>query len=773
VYYVRCSTRSSGASSKGTPEQAIRYITDAHDAERDPTYSHEELRYIARLDPGWKATLEGGRLPLVGLGALHGVSDQAALAREFAHACLPFHDRRGVTGYLSYTFTMPKEVSLLAEGHPREARQAMYAALQATLVAAFPGKRFKAVTTVHARNEAREVHYHAHVLIGKFAFDPVRRREYSLNSAAGGNTGKARVALLKNAWKEHLDAELKKRLGLAVAQAEPFGRPALTLPDGSYVPPLNRDSRRMLDKHLCFRYAEATETGAARTRVFRWTKLDETIYELASAKDGAGWSTDAFLELLPELRSRLKMYEARVRTLKAIGYLTETGQVTDAFSLHYRVHKGDDHPELQRLRADLHKMANRSDKPPPSGTGGGGPPGSVSPDRDVDLWLALHRHQTLIKRLERLGISPEEFKRLQSEARRHRPTPQVLAQLRAEVRREVATTLPPALPRTKGIIRAYWGMHRGRLVSYFLLTKGLLTLSPDTYNAIARRIREQAEFEYFYAREKKLALVGQRLSPLLWIGDMFMPAEVQRLRVAMERCQHLATMQRADEIFRERRAEVYREVRTAKLDELRAETQARAIERSPEVARQADRLRGEIAGTVASAQSRPLSGDAAAQLREGIGVLEAHRPEHSRQLAVWRGREEALLARLVEKLPDRHPTLGPELRKAAHLASWIGNLLAKERQARRGTVPPNLRSQERDIALANARFAAVGAPLPFPTAVLTSTPPAAISVAIATLRQRGFLTDGPDWSLRAAAAVEVSALVRKPLERIAEQDLDR
>jgi hypothetical protein len=317
-------------------------------------------------------------------------------------------------------------------------------------------------------------------------------------------------------------------------------------------------------------------------------------------------------------------------------------------------------------------------------------------------------------------------------------------------------------------------MHRGRLVSYFLLTKGLLTLSPDTYNAIALRIRKQAEFEYFYAREKKLALVGKRLSPLLWIGDMFMPAEVQRLRVAMERCQHLATIQRADEVFRERRAEVYGEARTAKLDQLRAENQARVIERSPEVARQADRLRGQFAGAVASAQSRPVSGDAAAaQLREGITVLEAHRPEHFRQLAVWRGREEALLARLSEKPPDPDPALGPELRKAAHLAGRIGYMLAKERQPPRGAVPPNLRSQESDIVLANARFAAAGAPVPFPTAVLTSVPPAAISMAIATLRQRGFLSDGQDWSLRAAAANEVSALVRKPLERIAEQDIDR
>jgi hypothetical protein len=747
VYYVRCSTRSSGASSKGTPEQALRYITDAHDAERDPAYSYEELRYIARLDPGWKADLEGGRLPLVGLGALYGVHDQQTLAREFGRACLPFHDRRGVTGYLSYTFTMPKEVSLLAEGHPREARQAIYAALQATLEAAFSGMRYKAVTTVHARNEAGEVHYHAHVLIGKFAFDPARRREYSLNSAAGGNTGKARVLLLKNAWKQHLDTELQKRLGLTVDQGEPFARPALTLPDGSYVPPLNRDSRRMLDRHLCFRYGEATSTGAVLTRVFKWTKLDETIYELASAKDGAGWSTQAFLELMPELRSRLKMYEARVRTLKAIGYLTEYGRVRDEFALHYRVHKGSDTPELQRLRADLYKLARRSEKVPPSGTGEGGPSGSSSHDADVDLWLALHRHQNLIKRLERLGIPPEEFKRLQREARRLRPTPDVLVKLRAQVRRELAAAPSTTLPRTKGIIRAYWGLYRGQFVSYFLLTKGLLTLSPGTYAAIASRIRRQAEFEYFYAREKKLALVGKRLAPLLWVGDMFMPEEAQRLRVAVSRCEHLAAIQRTDEIVRDLRADAYGDQRTAQLGHLPAPGQV--------------------------AHSRPINNEAVAQLRVGLNVLEVHRPADYRHVAGWRGREGALLGRLVGKLGNPDPELGPQLRKAAHLAGRIGYLLARERQVARVAVPPNLRAHEREMLLANARLAAAGAPPPFPTALLTSVPPAAITVALQTLRQRGFLSAGPEWSLRSEAANEVSALVRKPLERIAEQDLDR
>ena len=105
------------------------------------------------------------------------------------------------------------------------ARQAICAALQATLDAAFPNKSLKAVATVHARNESGEVHYHAHVLIGKFARDVVRRPVYSLNSRSGGNTGKDRVAELKRSWKHSLDAELHRRLGVAVAQSGPFAAP--------------------------------------------------------------------------------------------------------------------------------------------------------------------------------------------------------------------------------------------------------------------------------------------------------------------------------------------------------------------------------------------------------------------------------------------------------------------------------------------------------------------------------------------------------------------
>ncbi len=109
-----------------------------------------ELAYIARLDPGWKQDLEGGRIALVGLGALRGCSDQVVLARDFEDACQPFHDRRESTGYLRYTFTMPKELSLVAQGHPIRARMAMYAAVQSALDAAFPG-----MDTTHASTLAR------------------------------------------------------------------------------------------------------------------------------------------------------------------------------------------------------------------------------------------------------------------------------------------------------------------------------------------------------------------------------------------------------------------------------------------------------------------------------------------------------------------------------------------------------------------------------------------------------------------------------------------
>jgi len=55
--------------------QALGYLADNHDRERDAGCSEAEFNYIARLDPGWKTDLEGGRGPLVGYGTLKGVTE--------------------------------------------------------------------------------------------------------------------------------------------------------------------------------------------------------------------------------------------------------------------------------------------------------------------------------------------------------------------------------------------------------------------------------------------------------------------------------------------------------------------------------------------------------------------------------------------------------------------------------------------------------------------------------------------------------------------------
>jgi hypothetical protein len=77
----------------------MSYITDDHDARRDASYSDAELHYIARMDPGWKADLEGGRVPLVGFGELAGELDDKRLAERFEDSCQPTGSLCGTTGY--------------------------------------------------------------------------------------------------------------------------------------------------------------------------------------------------------------------------------------------------------------------------------------------------------------------------------------------------------------------------------------------------------------------------------------------------------------------------------------------------------------------------------------------------------------------------------------------------------------------------------------------------------------------------------------------------
>jgi hypothetical protein len=178
-YYVRIATR--GTAKPGSPRQALNYITDAHDARRDSSYSDAELHYIARMDPGWKTDLEGGRGPPVGFGKLAGELDKETMATRFEEACLPYHDIRGTTGYKSITLTVPKEVSLFAEGHRAEAK----AAINAAINQAIPGLRLLRVLRSRRHphpQPGRGDPLHAHVLVAKFSRSIEANKMVSLSS---------------------------------------------------------------------------------------------------------------------------------------------------------------------------------------------------------------------------------------------------------------------------------------------------------------------------------------------------------------------------------------------------------------------------------------------------------------------------------------------------------------------------------------------------------------------------------------------------------------
>jgi hypothetical protein len=456
MYYVKVVTRSSGGSAKGTPRQALEYITDGHDARRDPAFSAAEIAYIARMGEGWKTELEGGRVPLVGLGALTRITDHDELASRFEGACQPWHDKRGTTGYKSFTFTLPKEVSLFAEGYREETKAAMFAAANAALGAGFPGKEIVAVGAAHTRNEAGEIHYHLHVLVGKFARDRASGRAFSLNSKAGGNTG-ARLGDLKRAWKAAIDRELAQRFGLRIEQHRNYARPALLLPGGERVPALNRESRRLLDKHLCPVYTEPGPDGRPVRRVLRLSdKMDGRIFEVASGKDGKGWSREGFLEVAPDQMAYFGRYEKRVETLQRAGYLTADGRVTSAFRLHMCARAGVDTPELQRLRIDLAAASSRESE------------SARKPVSVPSLWEALDRYESIRKRVERLGISREDLRRIHEAAQRTKPTPETLRAIRKRTELKVLAERPRhvALPRTKTIGRAYLDLQRARAQSF-------------------------------------------------------------------------------------------------------------------------------------------------------------------------------------------------------------------------------------------------------------------------------------------------------------------
>ena len=338
----------------------------------------------------------------------------------------------------------------------------------------YADKDYVAVAAIHTRNESGEIHYHAHVLVGKFAVDRASGKVRSLNSAAGGNTGHRQLSELKAAWKEGIDREFKERLGIHIEQRGPNAPPALVMPDGTRLDALNRAGRRQLEKDIAPWYGGTDKGAGAARRQLRLGVMDDRIFELAAASgDAAAWDPVTFRELFPDQARFVGRHEKRVGTLKAIGYLTAEGRPTPKFRLHFAVRHGIDTPELQQLRLDLAGRAARS-----PGRG----PGSRAP---ADPWESIGKFEAVRRRIERLGISRDDLRQIYRDAEARKPTPERLRLIRIEAARQALAQPPTQLPRTKTVIRAYLGVQKAKVERLYLIVAGAATFQYGAHKKIA------------------------------------------------------------------------------------------------------------------------------------------------------------------------------------------------------------------------------------------------------------------------------------------------
>jgi len=692
------------------------------------------------MDPGWKTDLEGGRVPLVGFGELADELDEKKLIHGFEESCLPYHDLRGTTGYKSLTLTLPKEVSLFAEGHRDESKAAMNAAIKQALDRAFVGYRYTAVAAIHTRNQVGEIHYHAHVLVGKFAQNVAKGQTYSLSSLAGGNTGRKRLLELKLGWTEGIEKEFRERLQLGIEQKTPRGSVTLVLPDGARLEPLNRDSRRVLEKQLCPTFTETSKSGEVVTRRFRWIAMDDRIFEIASGARGtSAWSATAFKDLFPEQSRYLSRYEARVRTLKAIGYLSAEGQIQTAFRVHFAAHHGVLTPELQRVRLDLSQKLARertTSTPPPI-------PGQ--------FWTQLQRYENLRKRIERLGYDKGDVEAVFARAAKQKPSRTVLDGIRREVQTHGRSApLPSTLPESKNILRAYVDLQKSRLHRIYLLSSGIV--EPWKLGGkldLAAQLKRVAERDLFFAKEKRLAQLGRDLRPVIWLVRVAMPKEARRLDLAIVRCARLAQVQQLRKAEREQIRKAYdrwyADFIKKPLADLKKEN--KDLARPPQ---QAARPTLEKA----KAALRPEDASAAvAVFRRGYAALaDGNSKADLAILQPWLGKEDQLVAEVYARTKGEPSSLDADQYAAAIRVGRVGQLLAAAEAAPQIEVSDAFADQKPELDRLAGRLHALGIRHPLSTTNLTALAPVELRQQLDKARGAGLLSDGADWTRNAASA---------------------
>lgn len=804
-YYVKVATRSSGATSKGTAAQAMDYLTDGHDEGLEASMSQEEVDYIARSNPGQKTDMEGGAVPLYGHGKFAGQQDSPELRAAFAKACLPV-DSRGTTGYKSITLTLPKEVSLFLEAHKEQGKEAMQRALGQAIEKMYPNVNLSAVGAIHTRNSNGEVHFHAHALVSKFAERKSDGRILSLNGkAVQGEL--APVFALKQAWKEAVNAELKKEFGITIEQSKPNGAAKIRTAEGITLEPLNRETRRQLEKALEPTINVTDENGNVRTSKLKLNEMHSRIYTVAMRDKGrGGWSAEAFKEMYPELAGKAVTYDKMAARLKQFGYLTEEGRATRDFKNHATAKWGNQlTPELFKLRVELAQAAQARAKK--EGKPVQVPTLSQVANRETSsLWDRVERVEQIRKRIEKLGYTPAEVQRIEDRARKAAPQKWEKDIARDDARSKfLFEHKGEALQKVKSgehfkgsIFSAFVDLQKAKIQRTYLELAG--TVRGDfTARKLEADKNVKAHEKELGARKAALLARTETLSKAaIFTREVFRAGNLRRpVSFVLARASQKATSRLENAKTTVARIASWQEKKEADRAGLLGERRLVGDWKKEYLEKPLDELRERSKRFEAPGQSQQL--ERLEKVREAFQKLGNPEPTEREIKALSMGREamekagmpaaqklmgfagsEADLSKAVyvtsmqrDLEPGNPALLEKETYEAARQAYAIGDRLTKEQDAAekaKAAIPSNHAGMAKDIETINKRMEAFGLKPPFTVERLRELAPGDTAKEIQKAKDAGFLSEGPEWATKRPGEVrQMAGEMEKSINKNTEQ----
>jgi hypothetical protein len=424
-FFLRLKTRSQFALQKGTSHQAIEYITDDHDSKRVGKMNNEMIAYIARIDLGYKTDLEGGRVALYGHGVMRNLvavteEEVRAFEKRFHEWEIPplqpcpngrMRTTTGTVGYKETALTFSKELSLFCETQKQKARAAITRAIDKTLEDTYRGKDVAALSAMHTRNKAGDVHFNTHLLIGKFGRDRETGARGSLNYAKfmGGDARDA--PKMKEAWTKHFVEEMEKEFGIVVKIKTVDGKMVCDIVSKENVPlrPLTRATVRERQRAYEMANSPMMPTGEGKKeKQFEIKLMDAKILEVASR---SLLNEENFTAIFPKHAKTWGTFEKRIATLQKIGYLNERLRPSKQFREHAEAFFGH-RPEFGQIKADTDNYVLRM---------------ADSMLKDADRTVEAEVHEVLDTRTTDIGHRAPQTRRTTTEEKPEpstEPTPE-------------------------------------------------------------------------------------------------------------------------------------------------------------------------------------------------------------------------------------------------------------------------------------------------------------------------------------------------------------